>query len=203
VNSLGRDEPKYVSSSAGKLRQGEILSSVIQVRQAIDTIGDTQSVELDQLTHPYAIILSQDCDLETDFGRVEEAPQKGMMLPNVLLCEAFDIPTFKARCGINSTLWSNVKINANERFHCLESVPLTIDATGKGIVALGIDFRRYFTIPSNELYKRVAMGEAVRRCKLVSPYLEHFSDRFFQYQARIALPDNHNVGTEVLPAPQI
>jgi hypothetical protein len=56
---------------------------------------------------------------------------------------------------------------------------------------MGIDFKRYFTIPADETYRRVELGEAQRRCVLQSPYLEHLSSRFAYYLSRVALPLDH------------
>ena len=39
-----------------------------------------------------------------------------------------------------------------------------------GIPELGVDFKRYFTIPTDEIYKRIEKGEVRRRCVLMSPY---------------------------------
>jgi hypothetical protein len=84
-----------------------------------------------------------------------------------------------------------VKINKHERYHFLQLVEPSCDAQGTGLVELGIDFKRYFTLPTEEVYKRVEIGSAKRRCVLESPYLEHFSTRFAYYLSRVALPQDH------------
>jgi hypothetical protein len=60
------DDPVYVRAADGRLWQGEILSNVIE-RQAVRQ-GDA-SFDLREVVHPYAIVFTQDCDLEQD-GRV-------------------------------------------------------------------------------------------------------------------------------------
>jgi hypothetical protein len=40
-----------------------------------------------------------------------------------------------------------------------------------------MDFKRYFSLPTEEVYYRID-SEAKRRCRLVSPYAEHLSTRF-------------------------
>jgi hypothetical protein len=53
-----------------------------------------------------------------------------------------------------------VKINKNERYHFLESVPIKSDVLGKGLPELTLDFKRYFTIPTEEVYYRLEIREA-------------------------------------------
>ena len=55
-------------------------------------------------------------------------------------------------------------------------------AIGEGMPELGIDFKRYFTIPTDEVYFRIR-AEAQRRSRLRSPYLEHLSNRFYSFQS--------------------
>jgi hypothetical protein len=56
---------------------------------------------------------------------------------------------------------------------------------------MAIDFKRYFTLPTDELYLRVERQETRRRCGLKSPYLEHLSARFSCFLSRVALPEDH------------
>ncbi len=48
------------------LRQGEILSNLIQVVIDLESIGNEEIV-IDDKAHPYAIVVSQDCDLDWDY----------------------------------------------------------------------------------------------------------------------------------------
>ena len=75
-----------------------------------------------------------------------------------------------------------------------------LDAVGKGFSELAIDFKRYFTIPPDEVRRRLDLetpvpgSEAIRarrRSVFMSPYLEHLSTRFAQYFSRVALPEQH------------
>lgn len=54
-----------------------------------------------------------------------------------------------------------------------------------------VDFKRYFAIPVDEIYARIDAGELRRRCCFQAPYLQHLATRFYCYQARIALPEQH------------
>jgi hypothetical protein len=95
--------------------------------------------------------------------------------------------SLKGREGINSTLWKPIKNNKDERYHFLEKVSSEVDVLEKGLPELAIDFKRYFTIPTEEVYVRLEF-DAACRCRLVSPYLEHLSGRFYAFQSRVALP---------------
>lgn len=62
---------------------------------------------------------------------------------------------------------------------------------GEGAPELVIDFKRYFTLPTGELYRWIALGETRRRCRLRSPYMEHLSSRFAYFLSRVALPEDY------------
>jgi hypothetical protein len=56
----------------GVFRQGEIVSDVIQVHLRADSLAaDAGDVDLEEKIHPYALILTQDCDLDWDFKASE------------------------------------------------------------------------------------------------------------------------------------
>ena len=190
----------YVRSQEGALRQGEIITGLVQTRLALDTLG-SQELAIDQITHPFSIVLSQDCDLLHDWGgrsvllqdagneqRIKEVQQR--LLPAVLFAEMTTAETLRG--GVSgSDIWKRIRQNKDERYQFLEGVRGEEEALGKGLPELGIDFKRYFTIPTAEAYRRIQDGVAMRRCRLVSPYLEHLSSRFGFYQSRIALPEDH------------
>jgi hypothetical protein len=68
---------------------------------------------------------------------------------------------------------------------------IACDRLQEGLPELAIDFKRYFTVPTDEVYRRIELGEARRRCLLISPYLEHLSSRYAYFLSRIALPVDH------------
>lgn len=75
--------------------------------------------------------------------------------------------------------------------------PSRPDMVGRGRVPLdarfrdtiGLDFRRVFTMPTLELYRRIEIGEAHRHFYLSPVYRDHLSNRFYGYHMRIALPE--------------
>ena len=96
----------------------------------------------------------------------------------------------RGRPGMVSNLWDTIKKNQNPRYQFLEKVPAECDALGKGLPEMGIDFRRLFTVPTDELYARLGVSLKCRCC-LAVPYREELSARFAFYLSRIALPTPH------------
>ena len=189
-------ERKYEASPRGHsaaVRQGEILSNLLQPRIKPETLNLGEPI-IDLARHPFVLVASQDCDLDQDFRhRFAETQNHDQLLPNVLFCEVVAADVLKGGAAINSTIWKAIRINKNERYHFLEQVPPGSDLGGEGLPELGVDFKRYFTIPTELLYAQMEEeGRGHRRCRLVSPYLEHFSTRFSVFQSRIALPEDHH-----------
>lgn len=201
----------YTPSGSGGLEQGEILSELKLLRPDPATLeGDVQLIEVE---YAYAVILSQACDLERDWEYrsaiaagtlgAKEAEQLRVQkeLHNILLCPARPAAEARPTLG-NSELWRKIQKNKDERYQVIEGVAERDDAAGTGIPSLCFDFRHYVTVPTAELYQRLNGGTR-RRSRLVTPYMEHLSQRFGYYLARIGLPRDHGVAMPVpaLPAP--
>jgi hypothetical protein len=172
------------------LRQGELLTNVVFVRLDLATLS-ADSPGVQRVTHPYALILTQDCDLEQDFRARQGVNKPDKLIPAVLLCEVITAEQLRGSTGITTDIWKGISQNKNERYHFLQKIEPACDACREGLPELGIDFKRYFTLPTDELYRRIEMGEARRRCVLASPYLEHLSSRFAYFMSRVALPEDH------------
>ena len=189
----------YAKSNLEKaLRQGELLSNVAQYLVNVDAT-DTDSVTFRERVHELAFVLSQDCDLDWDFNSRKNDSLADRRIPSVLFCKA-QLATVTARTIVNeegsrdtkkSRIWNRVKINKDERYQFFSTIPADVDLQGEGINELVVDFKRYFTVPTDELYRRIAEGETQRRCRLNSPYLEHLSSRFAYFLSRVALPEDY------------
>lgn len=173
------------------LRQGEILSNVIQFCLNMDALKRGEYIA-DPIIHPLAIVLTQDCDCEQDFKSRRE--NKSGMTPAILFCEidaAEEVAGSGNKSGINSSIRGRIKINKDERYHFFENAVPEVDGLGEGLPELICDFKRYFTIPTDEIYHRINAQETKRRCRLASPYLEHLAVRFGYFSQRVALPLDH------------
>lgn len=178
------------------LRQGEILTGVVQYKPKVDslTTPEASSIPFEKIIHPYAIIVTQDCDLDWDYdarNNTQEGKSKSHKLLNsILLCEvdtARSIKDDKDR-QINSVEWNYIKTNRHERYHFFQAITSKLDLEQDGLPELTLDFKRVFGIDADNLYYQVKNGIAKRRCILVSPYLEHFSTRYHFFHQRVALP---------------
>src|SRR5205823_3329146 len=84
----------FLSPTNAPLRTGEILSGVIQRRRSFKSLG-LESPEIEEIKHPYSVVVTQDCDLEQDYFAREKAKNtekaedkrklENKQIPNVLL----------------------------------------------------------------------------------------------------------------------
>jgi hypothetical protein len=189
--SLKSVEKIYSLSENGKLRQGEIITNLMQIKLNVNSLRAGE-LKGDAVVHTYTIVITQDCDCEQDFKCREKEIISDKLLPTILFCEIATAEQLKGNTtNLGSKFWKEIIQNKSERYHFLEKVPLEDDAQGEGLPELGLDFKRYFTIPTDEVYYRIETGEAKRRCRLISPYMEHLSARFSYFLHRIALPNDH------------
>jgi hypothetical protein len=186
----------YLRSQEGALRQCEIVTGLIQVKLALATLG-TDQLAIQSVSHPYAIVISQDCDLDNDWKArlslsvTKEGNDSLLPLPSVLFAEVTTAASLKTRVPSGSKFWARVRQNKDERYQFLQAVSAESDALGEGLPELGIDFKRYFSLPTEEVYRRIKLGLTKRRCWLNTPYSHHLSARFGYYQTRVALPEDH------------
>ncbi len=194
----------------GPLRQGEILSDLTRfrvdpsslaptgVRVALHvsrpseysphiTATSTESTPaVLKVDYPFVVVVSQDCDL-TQRGQ-PNAPD--LVFPTVLLLEVTTAASLRGKV-LKSETWNMVKSNREERHHFLQAVAKEQDTLGDGLPELGLDFKRYMGVPTDELYRLIEIGMVRRRCVLNSPYMEHLCSRFGNYLNRVALPEPH------------
>jgi len=172
---------------------------VHQHKVTLESLNNPDGVEVEPIDHELAIIVSQDCDLERDFRRREELRVSGTeqdrtdthLLPSILFCEVYPDATLQGIVRGQNDSRQQFRQNKLERYQFLRAVEAKDDELGIGLDAMGIDFKRYFTVPTAELYVQLE-GQCRRRCRLGPQYLEHFSIRFSNYLSRIGLPKNHH-----------
>ena len=196
----------FASPPSGVLRQGEIVSEVVQVHIRAESLDSrSEDLDLEEKAHPYALILTQDCDLDWDFkarattpeNAAQENKRQAKLVPNILLCELSTVDSLKPRLAGGDVL-RRIRSNQDERYHFLPSVTPSGDLIGEGLPELVADFKRVFCIPTDELYLRLNIGMR-RRAILENPFLHHLSSRFGYYCLRVALPEDS--GGELHPAP--
>ena len=200
---MGQPEIMFCRSPDGvghALRQGEILSNVVHLQidpEQIKSVDADSVYDFDPVKHPFAIVVSQDCDLEQDFNyRFGNVGNQRNELPTVLLCQAEEVDEFVKSEMYRSlftsrTFTGNFKNNNEFRYHFIQEIPAQFCAMDRRLPELGIDFKRYFSMPTAELYHRIKLYHTRRMSVLESPYRDHFSQRFHNFNSRVALPEEY------------
>lgn len=201
------------SAPNSSLYAGELLSG-LEVLSAIPSTLANPEVAVSQITYPYAMVVSQDCDLAWDdrareflkapppaaSGQArsewneEERKFRSKLMDSVLFCVADEPDVVRAVSTLNKNEWQKARSNQFQRYHLLRSAEAELDGQREGFPELALDFKRYFALSTEELAARVvlAVGEAgrtSRRARLATPFREDVIARFYNYQARVALPD--------------
>ncbi|NQE35189.1 hypothetical protein [Microcoleus asticus] len=182
------------SNKNTSLRQGEILTNVTQYNVDPAALSSEQpdiSLSVNQITHPYAIVVTQDCDLDWDYkARAEKEQSKpDKFLNSVILCEISKAEEVrKSGNNMNRKEWELVSTQRHERFYFLEKIDVDYELQQQGLPELTVDFKRVFAIEAATLYYQLNNGMTLRRAILCSPYLEHFSRRYYSFHGRVALP---------------
>lgn len=176
----------------GPLRQGEILTGLR--RAVLDLAAAAQGrVEIYPEEFEYAVLISQDCDLEQHHRAALSQAASDKLLPDFLFLPATVFETFRAAIQARDIL-KRIVLNKDERYHALEPVSADADLTGEGLPSLGMDFKRAFSVPSGEVTLRLREGSARRRTRLATPWAEHLSSRFAYFCSRVGLPKDHDLG---------
>ncbi len=125
--------PIYARVEDGdRLFMGEILGNVIE-RQVVtgEAPGAFESREEE---HSFAVVVSQDCDLEQDDNArrddtMDRKRRDNALVPHVLLLVASDQAAVRVR-SVSSRQWERVTRNKDERYQFLASVPVATDHEG-------------------------------------------------------------------------
>lgn len=172
-----------------ELRQSEIISDItyysIETNKEDSTKVDTTSGKLS-----YAIIVTPDCDLLQDFKSKNDGKKAALL--NVLLFSMEEANQARQRIGYSSNEWKHVKQNVVERVYFLNAIAPDDDLLKLGIPDSVIDFKRYCTLPSDEILRQCQLREpnkANRRCRLSDLWREDLQRRAMAYMQRIGLPD--------------
>ena len=153
----------------------------------------------------YVIIMTQDCDLEQDYGNRQEllsgSKQHGGLIPSILFCPAY--PSQSLREGLHlkglkyetqrvaSDLWKHLKQNKSPRYHFLAEYHKKDKGAVINVAELVVDFKYFFTAPT-EYFTNAYCNDEHYLGSLTCPYREHLLYRFASYLGRIGLPFDHH-----------
>ena len=187
---LSKIDSMYVKHTSKRICQGDILREIDVI---VWNIKDSSNAyEISKVHLPYIIVMTQDCDLEWDFNnRSEPATVKhDKYLQTILVCPAYNAEDFKVGDHLksnglkmqewNSKDYKQIKQQNNARFYFLEQ------NQALQVPQLIVDFKHYYTIPRDVLYKVYAEHYLATFNKL---FRESLSQRFSNHLSRIGLPE--------------
>lgn len=181
---------KYDPPSVNEFRQGEILANILEYQPIDPKEGDSET-PLERIPHPLAVVITQDCDLFSDFrqrstGNLDDPN----ILSHLLLCDLFLEAEVRTRLSAGSDIWKRVKQNQDERYHRLPAGPIG-DGGLENLPDLYLDFKRILSFPTDRLYQATGSGAAKRLAIVPTFYVQDLIHRLFSFQARVAVPQEN------------
>lgn len=177
----------YVKTSGERICQGDVL------RDVEFAFNDPRNPRFENKVHlSYAIVMSQDCDLDIDFkSRKIGATQADKNLATILLCPAYPSEPFYSGTHIEG--WNMQKFNTtdakklqqNDRYNRYHFLEKDIQFS---IPDLVLDFKHFYTAPYailNTEYPRLYLATVNEL------FRERLSQRFANYLSRFGLPNTN------------
>lgn len=180
--------------SDGQIHQGDIYKDIDYIEYAEIIDG---RVEISKIRYQHVMVLSQECDLTQDYTERKKDPKDpkvyDKLLQSIIVVPLFNYEQFRTGSHLSNlgytmaTDYSNpkktpaktLKQNNNPRYHYVEfddTIP---------IIPSVIDFKRFFTVDINTLYKFKSQNYI---CSLDILFRERVSQRFANFLSRIGLP---------------
>lgn len=176
-----------------RICQGDIFKKVY----FIETVEELNAEELEiiRITFPYIVVLSQDCDLQSDFFTVSSAERN---LLSVIVAPIYDAEkVYEGNIGEIGLKAVNIREQHKNRYKKLKDFIAgvgkdefdryhTIDINGKNYI---IDFKHYFSISVKQLLnKKLNIHNGDYVWSLPALHRERLTQRFCNYLSRIGLP---------------
>lgn len=193
----------YYEHGGNRICQGDIF---VKFKYPVRYLPKDHEFDVDELTIPYLVVLSQDCDLlsdcwnrneiqtiDCDTGEdcSEKEKDHDKLIPSILVCPAYPAKIFKKGKHLEKfdyqmqdfrkkgTMWNFVVTNQNPRYHFLKR------KAGTQMPDVIIDFKQYYTIPRDLLYERFDEHYLMT---LNALFREELSHRFANYLSRVGVP---------------
>jgi hypothetical protein len=153
------------------LRQGDILEQCV-VASISDTFEPDDTEDVVNVETARLIVVTQSCDLEN--GKA----------PHVALCPIYTLEEFEISDERfkSKGRWEEVRKGKVEGLYLLPGV----DQPQNNRDALVVDFRLIVSLPIG--YVQRCSESLEGRPRLLSPYVEHFSQSFARFFMRVGLP---------------
>lgn len=185
---ISRIKSPYKQYRKARLCQGDIFEDLLI---SIGSGSDTTHIEF---SLEYAVVLTQDCDLQQDFDERNTRPRpltSDKHLDTILICPAYPVEDFAKgvhitgrRMSVFSTKDVEKKLKQNDaykRYHYLR------EDLDNGVPELVLDFKHFLTAPRDVLYQQRKKSYIASVNEI---YREALSQRFANFLARIGLPDS-------------
>ena len=178
---------------APRINQGDIYKDIELIEKLEEKDG---FITISKITYPLVVVLTQDCDLEQDYGNKKGKDQKDhdKYLLSVIVApiynadfvfngEHLSLLDYKMQNikKVSSTKVNFTKNNEVPRYHYLDflrKVPIPPSI---------IDFKHFFTVNLEDLE---ANKQPNYICTISQLFREKVSHRFANYLSRIGLPEN-------------
>lgn len=183
---MAKHQIKCQNPDQTRISQGDIIKD-------IENKISLPSGDIISYTFPYAIILSQDCDLAQDFTQrfnEKESKNNNGLIFSVLVLPLYEAALFRKGTHLSGIGWEMENINSerykiicsnnNPRYHYLSFSDTHL------IEPSIIDFKHFFTIDIQQFY---LIRKEQTILTISSLYREQISHRFVHYLSRIGLPD--------------
>ncbi len=119
----------------GALRQCEVVTDLVVTQVSVESLKK-DDLEVDRINQNYAVVLTQDCDLEWDFSTRSTSGDSSKLIPSVLFCQVVTATELRGSIIPGTKYWKLLSQNKNERYHFLQKVPYANDALKKGLPEL-------------------------------------------------------------------
>jgi hypothetical protein len=192
--------------SGERLFQGELVERILEWVPEYDPANPLEVAGAKGNRHNLAVVLSQDCNLESDWRDRQTQPAIETHLPSVLLSPIRSADELRTAHNLIRARWEVARHNKDERYFYLSEVGVAFDSVGEGMGSMMLDMMSYFTIRTVEIYRQLLTtgpDAPRRRSRLKTPWAEHLQQRFMGYQARIGLSQDHFVPESRKPQPQL
>lgn len=173
---VSKIKKRYVKTRKTRFCQGDIIQNI---NFSLNNDGEGGSLE-------FSIIMNQDCDMDEDH-KARKTKKYDKYLPYILLCPAYKSSELCSGTHINGWTMNNMlsksELENNDklkRYHLLKA------DTENSIPELVVDFKHFFTLPTDFLYKNYKKNYIATINEL---FRESLSQRFSYFLSRIGLPE--------------
>lgn len=170
-----------------RLSQCDVFSYLKVVESVSKEAGE---LKINYLSFPMAIVLNQDCDLNSDNRNKITGINSNTSLLHVMVAPVFLFDSFLEGTHWNGlfkdapkqkksdTAVKKIKDNSDPRYHYIHYLPST------HLPDMIIDFKHFFTVNKQYLYEK----RHKRVFSIDELFRERISQRFASYLSRIGLP---------------